>query len=83
MVISTIEENKARKGNEGFHMGSGDCNFEYGDQESLTKMSFEQTHKGDVDEPWGCLRRTLQREQHVQRLWGRSKQHICVVATEL
>lgn len=79
MVISTIEENEARKGNEGFHMGSGDCHFEYGDRESLTKMSFEQTHKGDVDEPWGCLRQTLQTERTAcaKALGQKQTTHLC------
>lgn len=32
-------------------------------RESLTKMTFEQTHKRDVDEPDGCLKYTLQTER--------------------
>lgn len=32
-------------------------------RESFTKMTFEQTYKGDVDEPHRCLRYILQAER--------------------
>lgn len=34
-------------------------------RESLTKMTYEQTHKRDVDEPHGCLKYTPQTERIV------------------
>lgn len=48
-------------------------------RESLTKNTFEQTYKGDVDEPHRCLRHTLQAE----RTASAKAQHICEVATGL
>lgn len=32
-------------------------------RESLTKMTFEQTHRRDADEPHGCLKHTLQTDR--------------------
>lgn len=48
-------------------------------RESLTEMTFEQTHKRVVDEPHGCLKYTLQTERiaGAKALGQKKTTHLC------